>query len=97
MSLQITIKAINDSAGPDRIIPIFLIFSTYPRMIENSALSPIIIKRAKTIRKTTKEVQCFYAKRQVIDAFVMRNGPNIIITLELPIQSDVRVWRETNR
>jgi hypothetical protein len=60
-------------------------FSVYPRIIENSVLLLIIIKKAKTICKTTKEVQCFYAERQVIDIFVIRNGPNIIITLELLI------------
>jgi hypothetical protein len=63
ISLQIAIKVINDSARLDRIILIFLIFSTYPRIIENSVLSLIITKRTKTIRKTTKEVLCFYAKR----------------------------------
>jgi hypothetical protein len=97
MSLQIVIKAINDSAGPDGIIPIFLVFGAYPRIIENSALSLIITKRTEAIRKTTKEVQCFYAKRQVIDTLVIRNSPNITITFELLIQLDVRVWRETNR
>jgi hypothetical protein len=85
ISLQITVKAVNDSARPDRIILIFLVFSVYLRIIENSVLSPIITKRTKTIRKTTKEIQCFYAKQQVIDTLVIRNGPNIITTLELPI------------
>jgi hypothetical protein len=66
-------------------------------MTENSALSLIITKRAKTIRKTIKEVRRFYVERQVIDTLAIRNSPNTITTLELPIQSDVRVWRETDR
>jgi hypothetical protein len=65
-------------------------------MIENSVLSLIITKRAETIRKTTKEVRRFYAGRQVTDILVIQNGPNTVTTLELPIQSDVRVWRETD-
>jgi hypothetical protein len=28
--LQIAVKTINNSAGPDRLIPILLVFSTYP-------------------------------------------------------------------
>jgi hypothetical protein len=60
-------------------------------MTENSVLLLIITKRAEAIRKATKEIRCFYAKRQVIDALVMRNNPNITITLELLIQLDVRV------
>jgi hypothetical protein len=62
MSLQITIKAVNDSAGPDRIIFIFLVFSAYPRIIENSVLLFIITKKTKAIRKTTKEIRCFYTE-----------------------------------
>jgi hypothetical protein len=72
-------------------------FSTYPKIIENLVLLLTITKRAETIRKTIKEIRCFYTKRQVIDTLAIRNGPNIIITLELPIQSDVRVWHETNK
>jgi hypothetical protein len=64
---------------------IFFIFSTYPRIIKNSVLLFIIIKRTKTIRKTTKEIRYFYTKQQVINIFVIRNNPNIIITLKLLI------------
>ena len=28
--LQIAVKAVNDSAGPDRLIPILLVFGAYP-------------------------------------------------------------------
>ena len=30
LTLQIAIKAINDSAGLDRLVPILLVFSAYP-------------------------------------------------------------------
>jgi len=30
LTLQIAVKAINDSAGPDRLIPTLLVFSAYP-------------------------------------------------------------------
>ena len=56
ISLQIAVKAINDLVGPDGIIPILLVFGAYPRITNNSALSPITTKRAKTICKTTKEI-----------------------------------------
>jgi hypothetical protein len=85
INLQIAIKAINDSAGPDGIIPILLVFSAYPRMTENSAPSPTITKKTEAIRKTTKEVRRLYARRQVIDALAIWNNPNTITTLELLI------------
>jgi hypothetical protein len=56
ISLQITIKIINDSARPNRIIPILLVFSAYPKITKNSVLSLIITKRTETIRKATKKI-----------------------------------------
>jgi hypothetical protein len=63
MNLQIVVKTINDSARPDGIIFIFFMFNVYPRIIENLVLLFIITKKTKTIRKTTKEVRCFYIKQ----------------------------------
>ena len=40
--LQMAVKAVNDSAGPDGIVPTLLIFGVYPRMTEDSALSSSI-------------------------------------------------------
>jgi hypothetical protein len=37
------VKAINNSAGPDGIVLILLVFGTYPRMTEGSASLPSII------------------------------------------------------
>jgi hypothetical protein len=73
------------------------VFSAYPRITENSVLLFIITKRAEAICKTIKEIRYLYTKQQVIDILAIRNGPNIATTLELPIQLDVQVWRETNR
>jgi hypothetical protein len=77
MKLQIVMKAINDLAGPDGIIPILLVFRAYPRMTNNSLLSPTTIKRAKAIRKTSNKMRKFYAKRYINDTFRIRNSPDI--------------------
>lgn len=92
--LQMAVKAINDSAGPDGLVPTLLVFGAYPRMTEDSPPSPSITQRAEAVRKAMKEVQRLYAARRVKDALGMRNGPNVLPILTLPIQSDVRVWRE---
>ena len=52
------VKAINNLARLDRIIPTLLVFRAYPQMTKIDALSPSITKRAKTIRAITKEVCC---------------------------------------
>jgi hypothetical protein len=92
--LQMAIKAINDSAGPDGIVPTLLVFGTYPRLTEIDPPSPSVTKRAEAIYAATKEVRRLYAERQVKDALAMRNGPDTKNTLDLSLQSDVRVWRE---
>ena len=85
MILQIAVKAVNDLAGPDGIIPILLVFSVYPRLIEIDPLSLFVIKKTKAIYTVTKEVCCLYAKKQVKDVLAIHNGPNTKITLDLPL------------
>jgi hypothetical protein len=90
-ALQMTIKTINNSAEPDGIVPILLVFGAYPKMTKGSAPSPSIIQQAEAIRKTTKKIRRLHAKRQIQNALAMRNGPNTKATLNLPLQSNVRV------
>jgi hypothetical protein len=89
--LQIAVKAVNDSAGPDRIVLTLLVFGSYPRMTKIDPLSPTIAKRAEAIRAATKEVRRLHAKQQVSNALAICNSPNTMATEELPLQSDVRM------
>jgi hypothetical protein len=75
-------KTINDLVGPDNIILILLVFGAYPRITNNSLLLPITIKRTKAIRKASNKVRKFYAKRYIEDTLRIRNGPDIIETLQ---------------
>ena len=43
------VKAVNDSAGPNRIIPTLLVFSAYPQLIKIDPPSPSVTKRIETI------------------------------------------------
>ena len=52
------IKAINNLARPDRIIPTLLVFRAYPQITKMDTLSLSVTKRAKAIRTATKEVYC---------------------------------------
>ena len=56
--------------------------------------SPSTIKRAQAVQKAMKELRNTHAKRNVRDALSMRNGPTSAATLDLPLLSDVRVYRE---
>ncbi|KAI0995095.1 hypothetical protein K3495_g13086 [Podosphaera aphanis] len=92
--LQIAQKAVNDTAGPDGIVPTLLVFGAYPRISDLDAPAPSATQRANAIQKATIELRHSYAKRQVRDALAIRNGPSTEATLNLPINSIVGVWRE---
>jgi hypothetical protein len=85
VSLQMVVKTINDSAGPDGIIPILLVFGAYPRITNNSVLSPITTKRTRAIRKASNEIRQYYTKRHMEDVLRIRNSPNITVIFKLPI------------
>jgi hypothetical protein len=38
--LQMAVKAVNDTAGPDNLIPTLLVFGAYPRMTELDPPTP---------------------------------------------------------
>jgi hypothetical protein len=88
-------KAVNDTAGPDGLVPTLLVFGAYPRLSEDDAPSPTISQRTATLKKAMDEVRKLRAKRQVNDALNHRNGPNTMRLKDLPLKSDVLVWRET--
>jgi hypothetical protein len=87
--LQMAVKAVNDSARPDGIVPTLLVFGAYPRMTRDSPPSPFITERAEAIHKAMKEVRRLYAEQQVNNALAIRNRPNTEPVLTLPLQSDV--------
>jgi hypothetical protein len=90
------VKAVNDTAGSDGYMPTLLVFGAYPRISADSPFSPTVTQRAEAIRKTTAEVRKLTASRDVKAALRARNGPDQTLsnTNELPLQSEVRVWRE---
>jgi hypothetical protein len=92
--LQMAVKAVNDTAGPDGLVPTLLVFGTYPRLSDASPPSPSIAAPAVAIRKTMAEAREVKAKQQISDALGMRKGSNTLETLNLPLQAEVEVWRE---
>jgi hypothetical protein len=83
--LQITVKAVNDSAEPDGIVPTLLVFGAYSCITRDSLLLPFIIKQAKAIYKAIKKVRRLYAEQQVNNALAIRNRLNTkpVLTLSL--------------
>ncbi|KAF1828035.1 hypothetical protein BDW02DRAFT_584775, partial [Decorospora gaudefroyi] len=96
-TLQMAVKAVNDTARLDGLIPTLLVFSTYPRLSKTSPPSPSIATRAAAIRKAITEVRKIKAARQVANALATRNGPDITEMLQLPIQGKVKPKRGRGR
>ena len=94
LALQMSFKAINDSVGPNGLVPTLLVFGAYPRMTELDAPSPSITQRAMAMKKAMDEVRKCTASRQVNDALNTRNGPSTASVHDLPINSPVLVYRE---
>ncbi|KAF7570061.1 hypothetical protein PtrM4_100630 [Pyrenophora tritici-repentis] len=94
--LQMAVKAVNDTAGPDGLVPTLLVFGAYPRMTAESPPSPSMVKRSEAIQKATKALRKITAEHQVADALNTRNGPATADMLALPLQSEVLVWRESD-
>jgi len=56
-------KAINNSVGPNGLIPTLLVFRAYPRIVESDVPNPTVIKRAVAFKKAIEEVKKLRAKR----------------------------------
>ncbi len=57
------VKAVNDSVGPNGIVPTLLVFSAYPQLTKIDPLSLFVTKRAEAIYIATKEVCYLYAEK----------------------------------
>ena len=85
--LQMVVKAVNDTARPNGLVPTLLVFGTCPRISKNSPPTPTIQQRGDAIRKAMAELRKYHAERDVRDALKMRNGPDTSPTLNHPLQS----------
>ena len=65
VALQMAFKALNDTAGPDGLVPTLLVFGAYPRMTELDAPSPTVTQRANVVKKAMAEIRKLRAERQV--------------------------------
>ena len=57
LAVQTAVKAINDTAGPDGLVPTLLVFGAYPRLADADPPAPSIAQRAWAVRKRWKKFQ----------------------------------------
>lgn len=61
--LQMAVKAVNDTVGPNGIVPTVLVFRAYPRITTESPPSALTIQRAQAIRKVMTALRTVKAER----------------------------------
>lgn len=94
MVLQMAVKAVNDTAGSDGYMSTLLVFGAYLRITEYSPPAPIVAQRAAAIKKAMTKVRRLHTIRQINNALNTQNGPSSTLIHQLPLNSDVLVWRE---
>ncbi|KAI1439012.1 hypothetical protein GGR50DRAFT_685073 [Xylaria sp. CBS 124048] len=94
--LQMAVKAVNDTANPDGLVPTLLVFGAYPRINMDSPPTSSQLQRAQATQKAMSEIKKIKAKRNVQNALNTRNGPDTSDRLpeSLPLGSLVLVYRE---
>jgi hypothetical protein len=55
-------KAINDTTGPDGLVPTLLVYGALPRMVEYNTPSPTITQHSTALKKAMIEIQKLQAK-----------------------------------
>jgi hypothetical protein len=89
--LQMTVKAINDTADLDELVSTLLVFDAYSRMHAMNSSTSSINQRAIAIEKAMTEMRKFRAERQVADALNTRNDLIVTSIHDLLLNSNVLI------
>jgi len=89
------VKAVNDTAGPNGLVPTLLVYGAYLRISNLGPPALSIMERATIIRKVMAKIVKLWAKQTVNNALYYRNGPNTTLVYNLPLNSEVLMWRKS--
>jgi len=85
------VKAINDTASPNGLVPTLLVYRAYLRISNLGPPALSIMERAAIIQKAIAEIVKLRAKQTVNNALHYRNGPNTTLVYDLPLNSKVLI------
>ena len=85
------VKAVNNTASLDRLVPTLLVYRAYPKISNLDPSTPSIIEQAAIIQKAIAKIVKLQAKQTVNNALYYRNGPNITLVYNLPLNSKVLI------
>jgi hypothetical protein len=85
------VKAVNNTAGPNGLVPTLLVYRAYLRISKLDPPTPSVIDWAAIIRKAIAEIVKLRAKQTINNALYYRNGPNTTLVYNLPLNSKVLI------
>jgi len=85
------VKAINNTASPNRLVPTLLVYRAYLRISNLGPPAPSITERVAIIRKAIAEIVKLRAKQTINNALYYCNGPNTTLVYNLPLNSKVLI------
>jgi len=91
------VKAVNNTASLDRLVPTLLVYGAYPRISNLNPPTLSITERAAAIRKAIAKIVKLRAKQAVNNALYHCNGPNITLVHDLPLNSEVLIWYKSGK
>jgi hypothetical protein len=71
------VKAVNDTASPNGLVPTLLVFGAYLRITSYNTPVALVAARANAIKATMANVCKCHVARQVADVLRARNGPKV--------------------
>jgi hypothetical protein len=85
------VKAVNNTAGPNGLVPTLLVYGAYLRISNLGPPTPSITERAAIIQKAIAKIVKLRAKQTVNNALYYYNRPNITLVHDLPLNSKVLI------
>lgn len=95
LALRTAVKAMNDTLGPEGLVPTLLVFGCLPRFPTVSSELPAQRERMRALSQAKKEMATITAELRIKRALMSRVPRNADLVLEPGDQ--IKVYRETDR
>ena len=95
VALQLAVKAMNDTMGPNGLVPSFLVFGCIPRFPSINSRLPEQQNRMKALEKARTQIATIFAEQRISKAMASQVPRNSDLIIESG--DKVRFYRETDK
>ena len=97
LNLQMIVKTVNDTAETNGLVFTLFVFDAYSRMHHLDFSASNITQRAAVITKAMKKMKKMIVEKQIRNVLNIRNGSIVNHFHDLPLNSEVLVWKKKQR